>query len=933
MARRTNELYLGQDFLTIEGRSVKHPGRIELYANPNARKIHDEMIPTIGIDIETNHKTGDMKLLGVYDDENYRWYTSRFLENFVALLHYAISSSKSLVYWNKLDPFVLYRIFLEQFDMRNDEDKNRVVHSMERYGKVSGEWDKETHEWSVKPVVELQLGEETVGIKQVIRSSIQFFVKRPWKDDIETVWAYDIAQLFPRNLSKEAKRFSWYSKIAKEAHLVDWERFETNRYYRENIVLESNKLDARAVYELSKTVQKDFHKAFNAYPRTLISQGSLARASIVAILKQEYENIYNSEKEMYEKINEEIKSIGIMNYYDDWAEEYGKDFMKDLYCLTTEAYSGGYIEAIRYGFAKEGWQADLASAYPATISKLKDLRGAKLRKGTGEPPKLENGYVFIRGTVEIPRGVDYHPITIKHPLYEDTNIRATGIYKASYIYEEREYLLEKGAKFTDEEWYAIETSDKPSVLAKATQKFVALRQQMDSINPGDGWMPKTSASSIYGLTYEAVDTHEDVEVEKAVELEHDETYYEDTLGAYKKGIDFGEHSNALKTHYDSDYSKIRSMWHNDNGLPPDVVAEELKGQGVEIKAEHPVDIVIEIDGLYRMAMHKHRQTVHVKEDEVVRSGYRAGEFWNPIYASQITGETRVQMARASDAIAQNGGKPIVLMTDSILWEGPKDALPSKWVRKKKTLGYFEEPEYAKNIVCLGTGRYGFETEDGEYVAKKRGLNATDIHDPNGIEVEHFSWRKVLDIMEKTNRKEIEMDVRMLLSVGVVLHRHDVGLKDLGRIVTETRKAKALVGLNKRWVGTQLQDVRKLAHGMVKSEPLHLLPGQFGKYVIHDSTYPKHREKLMSLELKTKKEKRRNVEKKASHKYYSNHKATIRKNIKERYRILKEYGFEAFEAKRYSNWSDDSIQLLLLDRGLISNIQEYKDKVKDIVGNS
>ena len=46
MARRTNELFIGRNFLNVDGRSIKHHALIKEFANVNVNKISDTKIVT-----------------------------------------------------------------------------------------------------------------------------------------------------------------------------------------------------------------------------------------------------------------------------------------------------------------------------------------------------------------------------------------------------------------------------------------------------------------------------------------------------------------------------------------------------------------------------------------------------------------------------------------------------------------------------------------------------------------------------------------------------------------------------------------------------------------------------------------------------------------------------------------------------------------------
>lgn len=804
MARRYNDLFIGAQHLNIEGREIKHPALIKLYATLNLNKTSETPIGLIGIDLETNHLTAELKLLGFYDGTQYAYYTENFISILFTWVKHASRESKALAYWNKLDPFVIYKQFLYLMD-----DKERKL-SMSKFGKVSGEWNKEEAKWDIKPLCEVKFGDMYFGIRNVIRSSIQFYFRREYDTDIKMIWAYDIAGMFQNGLEAEAlKRLPYYSKVDKSAHLVDWDKFTTDKHYRENIVLKSNELDARAVHDLGLQIQEEFKEAFGYYPKNLISQGSLARSAVVATIS----NIHNEDRE---KTADDVKSIGIINYLDTWSDKFGKETVKDLLCLMFESYSGGQIEAYAYGFTEEAFMTDLTQAYPYHIQNLYDLRGSTIVKGSGEPTLKDYTYTLIRGDVSIPYGVDYHPLTIKHPYHQETNIRAVGEYRASYTIEEREFLKDLGATFSNEEWYDIITSGKLSPLAKACKVFTDLRAKLRPM--GKDYVAKTASASLYGILFEAVDT-----------------------------------------------------W-------------------VEIG------------------------------DEVFRDGYRGGEFLNPLYATIITSRTRIQVSRALNEVKRLGGKPILAMTDSVFYTGTADMIPSDMIKDVKTVGYFEPVERVKDLVSLGSGRYSYKAlnkKTGVFetmVAKKRGLNATELHNPDGIAYDEFNWYDALSIMKQTGLDHIDVSVRSLISVGMVNHNHSYTYKDLGKVITDTKNVDAIVGRMKRIYDDDLKDASILAKQLVETEPIHLSQGMFGNNKLHNQTLPELRRLLMQKDFKTAKERRREVNTKAVNKYATNGKT--KKNRNYNYQALKEYGYKSKERVKMQSWSIERIKQKLMEDGKI-----------------
>jgi len=896
MARRENELFIGTEYLNIEGRQIKHPALIKLYATVNAKKTSDKPIDLIGLDLETEASKGDLKLLGIWNGQKYQYYTSDFINVLFRLVKSAKRKKASLAYWNRLDPFVILKEFLRNV---SDQEKD---HALKRFGKISGEWNKKELTWDIHPVITLDLGQYEFGIIQAIRSSIQFYWKNKDYDTVNKVWAFDIAQLYQKGLEAEAtSRFDYYSKIDKSAHIVDWKRFESDKHYKYNIVLKSNELDSRACYDLGYEIQKDFFNAFKYYPRTLISQGSLARSAIVSQLFNGYDEL--NEKQRNYAVAAEIKSIGIMNYYDTWTKNYGQDVMKDMYALFTESYSGGYIEAIRYGYAPEGYYTDIASAYPGVIQNLYDLRGAKITYGKGTPPEIKNSYCFIRGVVNIPDHINFHPITIKHFIHKETNIRAVGIYRASYTLNERKFLLELGATFEDEQWYNIETTGEKSALAKVCMNFIDLRKKFLAEGSSSQYMAKIAANSLYGILFEAVDTY----TEKEIKVSKNEKLYGYALDNYLKGINL----NPIKSQIQFEYGSIQkyfARWHKDDGIHLDQLKDELEFYGIFMDAETEMDIFNEILKLYEVKADNDTTILGILKD-----GYRAGEFWNPLYASIITSETRITMAKAANAIEKKNGKVILMMTDSLFWTGKPDMIPSDVIREQKTLGYFEKVEKVTDIVCLGSGRYGYKAKDGYYVAKKRGLNSAVIHDPKGIDLTDFDWHQALKLMARNNTDQLEMKTRTLISPGLVLHDRRYTWHDLGRVINDTRTIDAIVGKNKRFYEDVLKNPKILSQKLVNTYPILLLPHMLGKGIV-DQTLPALREEMNKRDIVTRHEKQRNSTRKRVSRYYHSN-DSVKDEKRKKYQLLKSYGYKRDDCKRMSTWSMDRIREFLFSQGI------------------
>src|SRR5690606_41432597 len=71
------------------------------------------------------------------------------------------------------------------------------------------------------------------------------------------------------------------------------------------------------------------------------------------------------------------------------------------------------------------------------------------------------------------------------------------------------------------------------------------------------------------------------------------------------------------------------------------------------------------------------------DEDIQKTGLRAGDFFNPIFASYITAKTRCLLSDASMNIIENGGKIYFHMTDSIIYKG---ILDKKYYKEEKTEG-------------------------------------------------------------------------------------------------------------------------------------------------------------------------------------------------------------------------------------------------------
>jgi hypothetical protein len=527
--------------------------------------------------------------------------------------------------------------------------------------------------------------------------------------------------------------------------------------------------------------------------------------------------------------------------------------------------------------------------------------------------------------------VNFHPVTVKHPINLDTNIRAVGNYRASYSIEERDFLLSVGATFQNEVWYNVETLGVLSPLAEIAQHFIELRTRLRKAGNSAQYMAKIAVNSMYGILFEAVDTFMETTIkhtDKETHATYDDQRIYNVLRTYMNGIDITGIKDDMRNQYDTTYyNKVKRWSAKSDGTPMDVVSQELSYYGITFENDHPVDQLIEMDNLYNQVSERinHNSTVSYDINDVVRAGYRAGEFFNPLYASIITSRTRILIAKCATEIERKGGKPILIMTDSIFWTGTAEMMPAECVREIKTVGYFEKPEHVTDIVCLGSGRYSYISKNGEMFAKKRGLNASDIHDPDGIIVGEYhtddgkiklNWLHALTIMAQTHCDKLTIGVRLLVSVGVILNNSHYALADLGLVVDEVRNVDVIVGKSKRFYDDGLKDPAMLATQMVDTRSIYLSDGMFGTAGLNDQTLPELRDEIMKKSVITAKSKSLKTRAKATKKY--NEKVKFKNNTyaKHNYDQLKEMGYTVPEARKMAKWCTDRLNKKLTEDGKI-----------------
>ncbi len=558
-------------------------GKLKAFTN-------DELKDCIGLDLETIDNK--MFLLGTYDTE-YNYTLKDFDIFLFDVIIKATQENKHIATWTRYDNTHILKIILEHI-----ADEIIILDFIQKVGKISAKYNR-AKGYLAPPLLTIKHKSYTINVENVIRNCIMFRVFDKYGRN-RVIWSYDIKNLYVGYDLLEASKdnnFNWYSKVSDDAHIIDKDKFYNDPDYKE-IVLLSNKLDSKIAKKLAIAIQEDFFSIFNSYPLNLISAGSLARSSVIAMSKN---------------LKLKTTQINISSYIDKKA-----DF--DLLDYAMKAYHGGKIDSYILGYTPEANIVDISSAYPSILKDLESLVKSKIIYNKGKPDSLDYAYMFVKCNLHIKKNSDElsTPYIIKNPFNNMSNVNPYGYIKDIVITKfEYDFVLQHSKDIDIEyiDYYAITKTDEKLIYNPIILELYKLRlEAIKNGKPSIDNLLKTIINSLYGITYE------------------------------------------LTPLYDNDIKNI---------------------------------------------------------------GFRAGDFFNPIIASHITGGTRTKLSEMNNHIINRGGSILLNMTDSIIY---KDAEICDLCKETKIIGEFELPKTIKNVLILGSGRYEY-IESGKYRFKTRGFTA------------------------------------------------------------------------------------------------------------------------------------------------------------------------------------------------------------------
>ena len=632
-------------------------GKLKNFINEKAKNF-------IGLDIETIDN--NIFLIGCYDlDNKYTYALDNFIDFLFSKLIYCCKNNSHIATWTKYDNTQILKILLDEL-----KDEALINSVLNKINKISARYNKRLKKYTEPPLLTFKYKTFIINVENIIRDCILFRIIDK-NNNSKIVWSYNIKNMYPNytleEVCKDAK-FDYYSKISIDSHIIDKEKFTTNKQYRKTVLL-SNNLDSRIAKDLAYKLESDFFTIFKSYPNNLISAGSLARSSVIALSKL---------------LDKPINKLNI----NDILDLKNNDLHKKLLDYSMRAYHGGKIDSYVIGYTKKAYIIDKKSAYPSALYNLKGFDDIHIDYKTTIDFDIDYyDYLFIKCNLNVKNENLSTPFIIENPLNNASNLSPYGHLQNIVITKyEYEFILQNQKDIETEviDLFGIKCYGDYSIYHYIIDKLFNLRLHYDKLGMYTvANLLKLIINSLYGITYELTDT-------------------------YKMDV----------------------------------------------------------------------------KNNIVNIGYRSGDFFNPIIASHITSKTRTDISVMNNIIVERGGKVLLNMTDSVMFE---DADVTDLCSKEGVLGMFDYPQEITDIIILGCGRYEYK-KDAKFKVKTRGFTAdkkntsfyTEVLTNGGVIKNHnfITPFKATTYSKKFKRNFTYKDLGLIFEDEYVLNPFNLGGKRL-----------------------------------------------------------------------------------------------------------------------------------------------------------
>lgn len=407
------------------------------------------------IDIETYDN--ELFLFGYFRFGEYQYTLDNFYQVFNTFLIDCVRKKHDILTWSRYDNTHILKLILKDV-----KDVNKILL---RIGKVT-------------PIYQYTFKSYQFTIVNIIQDSIIFKIDDGMNKPRNCI-IYNLKNLFNDHLETVAKNYNlnYYSKLGKEYHIIDKNRFFNDDKYKENVIL-SNLLDSKVIIDIAYIMLNNFKKITGVYPKSIFTAGSIARSYLLS-----YKGL-------------EVKDLNFKYLFSK------HELFDDLLDYSMKSYHGGKIESYVLGRINKAFVIDIDGAYPYAYSKLPKMTNIIWKFDSTEYLDLFF-YAFIRCDITIDNHELIHPIIVKNPLNE-TNISPVGFLENVIITKiEYDYLIKKGCKGHVYDYIGIEHEAGVFPYKELIDNLFNSRNETDNISLAD--LYKTIINSLYGISYELTD--------------------------------------------------------------------------------------------------------------------------------------------------------------------------------------------------------------------------------------------------------------------------------------------------------------------------------------------------------------------------------------------------------------------------------------------
>ena len=410
------------------------------------------------IDIETIDN--EIFLLGGMLNDKYEYVEKEFYARINEIIIDSVRNNRHIVTWSRYDNTHIVKRLIAHL---SDSEK---LHILSNVGKITP-----LHKWKYN-------GYE-ISLLNIITDNVLLNVVDEQKNK-KRLNIYNVKNLFGNSdllKASEDYNLTYYSKLSEEYHIIERERYENDKEYRE-MVLKANYLDSKVVVDLTNRLVDNFKVIAGDYPRTIYTAGSLARAYLL--------------------------TQGDIHY--NIRSQFGRNRnFKDLTDYAMRAYYGGKIESYVVGYIPHAKVIDITSAYPYALSLLPRLSKTIVR-GNCMNELQKYFYAFCNVTITIEDEKLIHPVSVRAPI-NNANISPVGTFDTTITKIEYDYLLKNGVKVVLHDFIAVKhIKDYP--YRKMINNLFAKRLENSKTNKSISELYKLILNSLYGITYELTDVYD-----------------------------------------------------------------------------------------------------------------------------------------------------------------------------------------------------------------------------------------------------------------------------------------------------------------------------------------------------------------------------------------------------------------------------------------